>query len=821
MTSDLPDRADAVVIGGGVIGLSVAWHLCRRGMGDVVLLERDRIACGTTWHAAGLVGTVRSSETLHRLVRRIYDFVSAVEAESGLQAGLRKVGSLWIADEEDRWSEIRRLHDQTRVWGPECHLVCPREIQGKFPLIKADGLIGGMFAPDEGWISPVDLAQAIAGAARRRGASIFERTPVEEILVESGRVAGVVVRGHRIRTDDVVNCAGLWGRGIGALAGADVPLQACEHYYAVTVKDPQIPRDLPVLRDQSAGAYFKEDAGSLLVGAFEKQARPVDPEELPAAFSFAELEGDIEGQFLPVYEAASRRVPVLERIGIRKFFCGPESFTPDGAVQIGPDDRVRGFWSCCGCNSQGIQSCAGYGSALADWLVDRRPPVDLSGLDPRRNEPLANTRAYVWERSVETLGLLYDHHFPYRQLAAARGIRRSPLHAHLQERRACFGEVAGYERANWFAAPEMRPEYRYSFRRPNWLECAAREHRAFREGVGLIDLSSFAAFELAGPDACAELQRICTANVDREQGRVVYTHWLNEAGGIEADLTVARLGAERFRIVTGAAARRRDFDWLRRSLDSSARVALADVSAGCAVLGLFGPRSGDLLAALTAGRFVEGSLARGCSVALEIGAAEVLASRVGFTGGPGFELHMSAEVAAHAFERIEERGQDLGLVLCGMHALDSCRIERGLMHYGHEVSVEETPFHVGLGFVCDFGKPSGFVGRAALREIRDRGAEALDRRLASVLLADPEPMLFGHEPLLRDGDPVGYLSSGAYGHTLGAAAGLGWLRNPDGGVTRQWVQAGRYQVLVEGQGVDARVDLRPFVDRQGRSRVGG
>ncbi len=818
MPKNLPEQADVVVIGGGIIGLSTAWHLCQRGVGSVILLERDRIASGTTWHAAGLIGSTRPSETLHRLVHRIYEFIEAVEADSGLETGFRKVGSLWIADDADRWSEIRRLHDQTRVWGPESHLISPSEIRDHFPLLDVEGLVGGMFAPGEGWISPVDFAQSVARAARIRGARIIENAPVESILMEGDRVRGVTVAGHRIQTSAVANCAGLWGRQIGQMAGADVPLQAVEHYYAVTVKDDAIPRDLPVLRDQSAGAYIKEDAGSILVGAFEKEARPIDPRSLPRDFSFGELEGDMEGQFLPIYEAAIRRLPILGRLGIRKFFCGPESFTPDGRVQIGPDDRIQGLWSCCGCNSQGIQCSAGYGSALADWIADGQAPCDLSALDVRRNEPFANSRNYVWDRSAETLGLLYDHHYPYRQLSTARGVRRSPLHEHLRVRGACFGEVAGHERANWFAPEGVAPEYEYSFGRQNWHDYAASEHRAFREGVGIIDLSSFAVFEVRGPRACRSLQRISTANVDRPPGRVTYTHWLNPSGGIEADLTVLRLAPEQFRVITGAAVRRRDHHWLAQHLGPGVGATLSDISAGCAILGVFGPKAATVLAEATGADFSHSGLPKGHAIHVEIGAAQALAVRVSFTGGPGYELHMGTDVAAYVFERVEAVGQNHGVRPCGMHALDSCRIERGLVHYGHEVSQEETPFHAGLGFVCDFDKIDGFIGREALLDIRERGVESLERRLASVQLADPTPMLFGHEPILRNGEPVGYVTSGAFGHTLGVSVGLGWLCRT-GGVSVDWVAAGRYEILVESEAVAANVSLRPFVGRDGRPRA--
>ena len=813
-TPELPDRADIVVIGGGILGLATAWHLCRRRAGEVVVLERNRIASGTTWHAAGLVGSVRASETLHRLVHRIHDFLAAVEAESGLATGFRRVGSLWIAGDRDRWSELRRLHDQTRVWGPETRLCTARELADLHPLLEPEGLLGGMFAPGEGWVSPVDFAQSVARAARLGGARIVEGAGVDRILVERERVAGVEVAGQRIRTSVIANCAGLWGHEVGRLAGAGVPLQAVEHYYAVTVKDDRVPRDLPVLRDQSACAYVKEDAGGILVGAFERRARPIDPEALPADFSFGELPGDVEEQFLPVYESVTRRLPILGQLGIRKFFCGPESFTPDGGVQLGPDDRIDGFWSACGCNSQGIQGSAGYASALADWIVDGRPPTDLTALDIRRNPAFASARAYVRGRSVETLGLLYDHHYPYRQLTTERGIRRGPLHALLRERGACFGEVAGLERANWFAPAGSEPVQRYGFGRQNWHASAAAEHLAFRQGVGLIDLSSFAVFEIRGEDSCTLLQRVSTANVDRPPGRVVYTHWLDAAGGIEADLTVLRLAPTCFRVITGAAVARRDRHWLRRQMRSEERVTVTDISAGTAILGLFGPKAEGVLAAITGADFSPAGFPPGASRPVEIGAAQAAAVRVAFTGGPGFELHLEADLAAHAWERLEAAGEGFGLRPGGMYALDSCRIERGLVHYGHEVSTAETPFHVGLGRICDFAKPGGFVGREALLPLRERGGDALERRLVCLLLADAEPVLFGGEPLLRNGEPVGYVSSGAYGHSLGAAAGLGWLRNP-GGVAAAWVESGAYEVLVEGEAVAARVAFRPFVNRDG------
>lgn len=809
MASNLPDRADVVVVGAGIIGLSTAYHLCCRGCTDVVVLERNEVASGTTWHSAGGVGSVRPNESAHRLISRIYDFIDTIEEESGMQIGHRQVGAIWVASEAERWAEIRRLYDQASAWGPEVQLLTPDDIKELNPLLEAKDLIGGMYTPKEGWTSPIDFARAVARAATNRGASIIENAPVDAIHVESGRVTSVEVAGHRIYTNTVANCAGIWGRHIGQLAGVDVPLQAVEHYYAITVKSDQIPRNIPALRDQNIGIYVKEDAGALLVGSFERMSQPVDIETLPADFAFGELPGHFEDQFYPIFEASCERIPILRELEIRQFFCGPESFTPDGEGQLGPVEGLNGFYVCCGCNSRGVQSSAGWGGSLADWIVDGHAPSDLSAFDVRRNEPFANTRSYVWDRSIETMGRLYDHHFPYKQIEAARGVRRSPLHALLAERGACFGEVAGYERANWFAPEGVKPEYQYSYLRPHWLGYAAVEHQAMREGVGLIDLSSFATFQVFGPQSLPLLQETCSANVDVELGRTVYTHWLNDRAGIEADLTVTRLDESIFQVTTGVGVRRRNWDWLQHKQRDYPDAQLVDTSSGSSVIGVFGPKSHELLTSVASVDLSNSACPPMHSLTLEVGSAVARAVRVCFAGGPGWELHMGAEFAPHVFEVLETAGKPLGIRLCGMHALDSCRIECGYVHFGHEVSQDETPFHVGLGFTCNFNKGS-FTGRDAARAVKEAGLDSLDRRMASLVLQSPEPMLYGNEPILRDGQPTGYISSAAYGHSLGTSIGLGWLRNADG-VSTEWVNAGQYEVLVEGESVPATAQLAPLL----------
>lgn len=809
MSVQIPQKTQVVVIGGGVIGCSVAYHLCKRGWRDVVVLERSQLTCGTTWHAAGLIGTTRASETLAKLAGYCLDFIPMIEQETEQSVGFKQVGSMWIASDEERFEEIRRLHDVTKIWGPETHLITPDEIEKHYPLIDKSGLVGGMFAPTEGWASPVDFTMAIAKGVRQRGGKIVEGAKVTGILRDGNKVTGVDADQGRIEADFVVNCAGLWAREIGQMAGVDVPLYPCEHYYMVTEKSDKVPTDLPVMRDQSKEAYYKEDAGSLMLGAFEKNARPVDPASLPENFSFEELAGDFE-HFMPVFEAAVERVPLLAELGMRKFFCGPESFTPDDQIQMGKAPGLTGFYICAGANSVGIQTGPGYGKALADWIVDDRAPFDLHGMDLRRNEPYQNTKAFLSDRVSETLGLLYEHHFPYRQFASGRGARRSPLHEHLKARGACFGVAGGWERANWFAPQGVAPVYEYSFKRQNWFDYSKAEHMAFRENVGLIDLTGFAKFIVQGPDVVGVMQNICSANVDVAVGRIVYTHWLDEHAGIEADLTVARMAPDRYQVTTGGAVAQRDMDWLKRNIPPGSQVEVFDASSAIAIIGVFGPNSRKLLEGLSGADLSNEACAFSHWVDIEIGYARVRAMRVTFVGELGWELHVASEFAPHVFERVEEAGKAFDLKLCGLHALDSCRIEKGYRHFGHEVSQDETPFDAGLGFVCNFNA-GDFIGREAAEKAK---AAPRRKRLVQIKLRDPEPLLIGHEPLLRDGKVAGYVTSGGYGHFVGAAVGMGWLKHQDG-VTKDYMEAGRYSVLVAGKEVEADVSFSAIYDPKG------
>ena len=598
MAQALPDRAQAVVIGGGVVGCSVAYHLAKRGWRDVVVLERKRLTSGTTWHAAGLVGQLRATRNMTRLAQYSTSLYTGLEAETGQATGFKQNGSLALASGHERFEELRRGASMGHSFGLEVEVITAAEAGAMYPLIDTSDLVGAVFLPKDGQINPADLTQALVKGARQGGAVVFENTAVTAIRVSDGRVTGVATLEGEIATEAVVNCAGMWGREVGRLAGVNVPLHAAEHFYVVTEPIDGVTPDLPVLRDPGIRAYFKEDAGKLLVGGFEAEAKPWGMDGIPEDFEFGHLPDDFE-HFEPLLADAIRRLPALGEVGIKLFFNGPESFTPDDRYQLGEAPEVRGFYVAAGFNSIGIQSAGGVGKVLADWIVDGHAPMDLWDVDLRRMMPFQGNRKYLRERTVEALGLLYDMHWPFRQIASARPARTSVLHQRLAARGACFGETAGWERANWFAPEGTEPVYEYSYGRQNWFEHSAAEHAAVREGVGLFDLSSFAKFLLQGRDAERVLNRISANDVAVAPGRVVYTQWLNERGGIEADLTVTRLAHESFLVVTAAAGQTRDFAWLSRHIPDDAHAVLTDVTSGYAVLGIMGPKARALLSALS------------------------------------------------------------------------------------------------------------------------------------------------------------------------------------------------------------------------------
>ncbi len=803
---DIPSEARVVIVGGGVVGCSIAYHLTRIGWQDVVLLERQQLTCGTTWHAAGLIGQLRASQNLTRLAKYTAELYTHLEAETGQATGFKQNGSVTIATNSERFEELKRNASMAKVFDLQVDVIDRNDVERLYPLINTEDVLGGTWIPSDGQGNPIDITQALAKGARNGGAQIFENTRVTRILHDTNRVTGVETEGGTIQADYVVLAAGMWTRELAASVGVTVPLHACEHFYLITEPIEEVTPNLPVLRDYDAWAYYKEDTGKILLGAFEPEAIPWGGDGIPDDFSFDELPGDFE-HFQPVLEQAVRRMPVLETAGIQKFFCGPESFTPDDRYHIGEAAELDNLFIAAGFNSIGFQSAGGVGKVLSEWMRDGHPPADLWEVDVRRNLPFQNNRKYLHDRVTEGLGLLYAMHWPYRQLATSRGARRSPFHDRLTAANAGFGELAGWERANWFAPPGVEPEYKYSWFRQNWFDYSAAEHQAIRENVGVLDQSSFAEFLVQGSDSTALMNQICANDIDVPVGRLVYTQWLNNRGGIEADVTVCRLAEHEYQVVTPAASQTRDFHYLRRLLRSHA-ATVTDVSSGYAVLSVMGPNSRHLLNDVSPADLSNEAFPFGTFQDIEVGYATVRAMRVTYVGELGWELHIPAEFALHIYDTLTEAGQTYSLSHVGMHAMNSLRIEKAYRHWGHDITDEDTPIEAGLNFAVAYDKPGGFIGRDALLSQKERG---VTRRLVQFLLNDPEPLLYHTEPIWRNGELAGYIASGMYGHTLGGAVGLGYVSN-ETGVDPAYIREGEYEIEVAGERIPATASLRPMYD---------
>jgi len=801
---ELPRHARCVVIGGGVVGASVAYHLAKLGWTDIVLLERRQLTCGTTWHAAGLVGQLRATQNLTKLARYSIDLYGALEAETGQATGFKQNGAITVAPSAERFDELKRSAAMGRHFEVDVQVISPREARELWPMLEIADLVGAIWMPRDGQINPVDVTQALAKGARQRGARVIEGCKVTGILARDGRACGVRTERGEIAAEVVVNCGGMWAREIALMAGVAVPLHAAEHFYIVTEPMAEVKPTLPVLRDYDGYAYFKEDAGKLLVGAFEPQAKPWGMDGIAEDFEFGELPEDWD-HFQPVMEKALARVPRLATAGIQKFFNGPESFTPDNRYYLGEAPELRGFWVAAGFNSIGIQSAGGAGMVMAQWIADGHPPMDLADVDIRRVHPFQNEAGYLKARVSEALGLLYAMHWPYRQYETARGIRTSPLHERLVAANACMGETAGWERPNWYAPAGVTPHYRYSWGRQNWFEYRAAECKAARERVALFDQSSFAKFMLRGPGAEALLQRVSANDVSPRE-RAVYTQWLNERGGIEADLTVTRWADDAFMVITGAANGPRDRAWLERH--RAAGCEIEDVTARYAVLGVMGPRSRTLLGRLTGTDLSNAAYPFGASREITLAGVPLRATRISYVGELGWELLVESSRAVAVFDALLEKGSDLSLALAGMHAMDSLRLEKGYRHWGHDIADEDTPLEAGLGFACAFDKPGGFIGREALVAQKAAGVK---KRLVQFALRDPAALVYHNEPIWRDGVRVGYLSSASYGHTLGCSVGMGYLKG-EAPIDAAWVNAGRYQIEVGGERLPARASLAPLYD---------
>jgi len=815
MGNELPTKARVVVVGGGVIGCSVAYHLAKIGWSDVVLLERRQLACGTTWHAAGLVGQLRPSMNMTRLARYTRELYENLEAETGQATGYHQSGSISIAVNEERFEELRRGASMAKVFGLEVNVITQSEIRDRAPLLYTDDVIGGIHIPSDGYANAVDVTQALAKGARKGGVQIVQNCKVTQINHDDGKISGVTTEQGSIDADYVVLCGGLWTRDLAASIGVNVPLHACEHYYVLFENVAGLQKDMPVLRDYDACTYYKYDAGKLMVGAFEPRARPWGMNGIPEDFCFDEVPGDFE-HMEPVLEQAMQRVPALQDAGIKTFFCGPESFTPDVRYHLGEAPEIENCFVASGLNSIGLQSAGGIGKVMAQWIRDGQPPADLWEVDVRRNMPFQGNRKYLRERVSESLGLLYATHWPFRQYETARGVRKSPLYDRLRDVGACHGEAFGWERPNWYAPEGVVAEYEYSYFRQNWFEHSAREHRAVREGVGLFDLSSFAKFRLEGPDAVSVLNRICANNVDVRPGRMVYTQWLNEKGGIEADLTVTRLADDCFLIVTAAETEIKDFNWLQRFIPADARCIATNVGSAMSVIAVMGPDSRELLQTLTPADLSNDAFPFASSREIELGFANVRASRISFVGELGWELYIPTEFTLGVYDAIVSTGKDFNLVHAGYHALNSLRIEKGYRHWSHDITDEDSPLEAGLGFAVKFDKDGGFTGRDALLAQKEAG---LSRRMLQFLLEAPEPLLYHNEPIWRSDEIVGHITSGMYGHTLGGAVGLGYVSQSTGESNESLI-SGPYEIEVAGRKIKAKASLQPMYDpRSQRMRV--
>jgi heterotetrameric sarcosine oxidase gamma subunit len=814
MPKPLPARCDVVIIGGGIVGTSIAYHLGKIGITDTVVLERKQLTSGTTWHAAGLVGQLRASRNLTELAKYTTGLFEGLEKETGQATGFKQNGSISIALTDGRMEELLRGASMAKSFGLAVDVISTSEIKTRVPHYKMDGVKGGVFLPKDGQVNPIDVTQALAAGARWRGAKIFENTKVTRILVEKGKTIGVETSDGTIMADKVVIASGMWSRQLGRSIGVNIPLHACEHFYIVSEPIAELPRNMPVVRVPDECTYYKEDAGKLMVGAFEPKAKAWGGGGIDEEHAFVTLPEDMN-HFEPILSNAINRVPLLETAGIQLFFNGPESFSPDNRYYLGETPEVKNCYVATGFNSIGIQSSGGAGLVLSQWIKNGYPPMDVNGMDIRRIHPFQSVRNYVGQRVTETLGLLYAMHWPYRQAETARGVRRSPIYEQTKNLGAVFGEVNGWERPNWYTRDGIKPEYEYSYGRQNWFPCADYEAKQLMAKCAFFDQSSFAKYSVEGRDACRVLNNISANNVDVEPGRVVYTQWCNERGGIEADLTVTRLEEDKFLVVTGAVPQIRDMAWLKRHTPDEAHCIATDITSGLPMIAVMGPNSRSLLQRLSGSDLSNTAFPFATSKEIEIGYARVRASRITYVGELGWELYIPTEFVAHVFERLIEAGAEFGLTPAGMHTMNNCRTEKAYRHWGHDISDEETPIEAGLGFAISWDKKGGFIGREAL--MKQNALPVLSKRMICVALEDSSaaaPMMYHEEPIYRNGVIVGSTTSGAWGHRTNLSLGMGYVSN-EGGVTKDWIESGKWEVELAWKRFGAKVQLQSFYDPKG------
>ena len=809
MSKQLPSHKQVVIIGGGIVGCSIAYHLTKLGMTDVLLLERKTLTSGTTWHAAGLVGQLRATQNMTKLAQYTSNLMAGLAEETGQETGFIQNGSVSIANNNERFEELKRGASMAKVFGLEVEIITPQEAAAYWPLMNASDLVGGVWLPGDGRTNPSDTTMAFAKGARMYGATILEGVKVTGVTQKNGRVTGVDTDQGHVACEIAINCAGMWGREVGKMAGVSVPLHAAEHFYIITEPIEGLQKDLPTLRDPGGYTYYREEMGAILAGFFEPNAKPWGMGGIPDHLEYIRLGEDWE-HLNDAFDKMAHRMPITETAGIHTFFNGPESFTPDDRYHLGEAPELKNFYVAAGFNSIGIQSSGGAGKVLAEWIVNGHPPMDLWDVDIRRNAPYMNNHNFLRDRVTEGLGLLYAMHWPFYQFETGRGVRKSVLHDRLEAQGAVFGTVAGWERPNWFAPEGVERRYEYSYGRQNWFEFSAEEHHATRNAVAVFDQSSFSKFMIQGRDAVHYLNRICGGQIDVPNGKVVYTQLLNDRGGIEGDVTVNRLSVDCFYLLDAAATQNRTFNWLKAQIGTDEFVTVTDVTSAYVMLGVMGPNSRQLLSRLTDADLCNDAFPFGTCQEIDLGYARVKATRMTYVGELGWEINAPTEFAQHLYDAIMEAGADLGVVNAGYHAMSSLRIEKGYRHWGDDITDEETPIEAGLRFAVDFDKPT-FNGRDVLLAQRENGVA---KRLVQFALEDENYLLYHNEPIWRNGVMVGYITSGMFAHTIGSAIGMGYVKNGDEGtpVTAKWVREGSYEIEIANVRVPARASMRSFYD---------
>ena len=809
MSNLLPKETKVVVIGGGVAGTSCAYHLAKFGWKDVVLLERDQLTSGTTWHAAGLVGQLGASSTITKLRKYSLDLYKELEKTTGLSTGLKQNGAITVASTKERMQELLRQATTAQLSDVEVEVLDKKRLNDLYPVLHSEDLVGGVYMPKDGQADPVGVTNVLAKAARMEGAKIFEKTPVKKILTKNSKICGVETDKGTINCEYVVMATGMWSRQLGEEINVSVPLYPNEHFYIITEPMKDLPKNLPVLRDYNACLYLKEDAGKMLVGIFEPNAKPAFKEtgRVPDDFSFGELPDDFD-HFEPYLEKSFHRLPMLETAGIRKFFSGPESFTPDTQYLLGETPEIKNLYTCCGFNSIGIASSGGAGRVTAEWMMNGHINEDLFSLDIKRFQKFHSSKNFIMERVTETLGDLYGMHWPYKQHSTSRNQKLLPYHDELKDAGACFGVAGGFERPMWYSLNGKEPKYEYSFNFQNWYPSAKFETTNARKNVGLFDFSTFSKFDLKGEKTYQELQRICTANIKNEVGKTTYTHMLNEDGGIETDLTVVCMDKNYFRVVSSAATRDHDKHHILKHLNPE--VSFSDITEEICCLGLFGPKAREMISKISEDDFSNNNFKFGTGKYINIKNIKVWAQRLSYVGELGFELYVNSDQSKDLYKILIDEGKNFGLSHCGMHAMDIMRMESGFVHWGHDISPEENQYQAGLRFAISYKKNVNFIGKDALLKIKDKD---LDKRMMMFTLKDSkpgEPLLLHEEPIYMDDKIIGRTTSGNYSFCYDKNLSFGYVNS---GNTIETLKDKKIYIEIEKQKYPVEVLEKPLNDR--------